>query len=56
MKEEVIFHTDELLRRHRLLVRQTGFGKKAVYDLVDWQTHRRVSRKREDAFLADEKR
>jgi hypothetical protein len=47
---EKIFHTDELLRKHGMLVRQTGWDDGAKFAYVDWQTHKPVSKARRDAF------
>lgn len=56
-KDCIFYHTDSLLRKHQLLIRQTGNDK---FDLVDWLTYRPVSEKRAAAYLkedaADQKR
>lgn len=45
-----IFHTDELLRKHRLLVKQQGWGKNAKMSLVDWKTYKPASAARQKRF------
>ena len=48
--ENVTMHTSPLLRKHGMLVRQTGWGDDAKFAYVDWQTYRRVSKVRREAF------
>ena len=43
-------HTSSLLRKHRLLVLQEGWGDDATFTLVDWVTHKPASKKRIAAF------
>ena len=49
MEDQTIYHTDELLRAHELLVRQHG----DTFTLVDWLTYRPADAKRVAAFEAD---
>ena len=53
-KDDVLYHTDSLLRKHQVLVEQKGFGKKAKFRLVDWTTYRPVSQKRENAYFKED--
>jgi hypothetical protein len=44
MKVRATYHTDELLRKHGLLVEQVGDDpQEAEYSYVDWQTFAPVS-------------
>ena len=49
-----MLHTSSLLRKHQLLVLQTGEGDEAIFDYVDWQTHRLAGKKRVVAFENEE--
>ena len=42
-----IYHTDELLRKHRLVIDDNGETRR----LVDWQTHRPASASRVKQYL-----
>jgi len=46
-------HTDSLLRKHHLLVLQTGWGDDATFEYVDWKTNKPASKKRIAAFEVD---
>ncbi len=41
-----IYHTDHLLRKHHLLVKQVGWGETAEMSVVDWETYRPASEER----------
>lgn len=47
-----ILHTDKTLRKHKLLVKQTGFGRASTFVVIDWKTHRPASAKRVSAFMS----
>jgi hypothetical protein len=45
-----LFHTDQLLAAHGLLVKQTGWGDKAKLEYVDLETKEKASLARVKAF------
>ena len=53
MKEFVCYHTNEILRKHQLLMAQYGGKNDASFELVDWQTHKKASTDREDEFFEE---
>lgn len=52
--DDVLYHTDSLLRKHQVLVEQKGFGDKAKFRLVDWVTCKPVSQARENAYFKED--
>lgn len=52
LPEAPIHHTSQLLRKHKLLVRQVGMDK---FSLVDSFTYRRVPPVRAEAFWAEDR-
>jgi hypothetical protein len=49
-----LFHTDSVLRKHQLLVRQEIRSGGDRFVLVDWETREPVSKSREEKYWADE--
>ena len=54
MKKFECWHTDSLLRKHQLLVRQVGDGNSAKFTLVDWRTLKPASAERIAAFQKED--
>ena len=54
MNTNETLHTSALLRKHQLLVLQTGWGIKARFTYVDWQTNRPANPDRIAKFLEEE--